>query len=163
MPFRPPLASASLSAVVASVMTFGTWEAVARAKQLASEDPARLRAIALALAVHVTVALSVVFAVRIAERRFHRRLSWPWGTLASIPVFLVLALEIVHHVQSGEGGLRALSWFIGMVVGLPVALLAAWLTSWWMVGVAGVKCSTWCTLMAVLYLPLIVSHGLSHW
>lgn len=83
--------------------------------------------------------------------------------LASVPVFIVLALKVVHLVESGEeGGLRALAWFLGMIVGLPAALVVAWLTSWWMVGVAGMSCSTWCVTMAIAYVLLIASNGLGN-
>lgn len=113
------------------------------------------------LVLHVALACSFATAAVVAERRFRRRLAWPWGMLASAPVFVVLALEVVQLVESGaEGGLRAIAWFFGMVVGMPAAVLAAWLTSWWMVGIAGLSCSTWCVMMAVAYVLLIASTGL---
>lgn len=126
-------------------------------------DPARFREVVLWVVVHVCVAVSFVLMAFISERRFAKRVSWPTATVGAIGLFMVLALEAVRHCTSGEGGLRAMSWLFGMVLALPLAVLAGFLSTWWMVKQAGLSSTTWCTVTASVYALLITNYGLSHW
>jgi hypothetical protein len=138
-------------------------ESYARACELFAAEPERFHHIVIWLVLHAAAALLYVLAALVADRRFHKPLGWGYGTLGTSAVYVVIALELVEHNSHGQGGLGAMAWFFGIVIGIPAALLGAALTTWWMVGKAGLPTRAWALVCALAYVPLIAAHGFSHW
>lgn len=138
-------------------------ESYARASELFASEPARFREIVVWLLIHAAAALLFALAALIAERRFHKPFGWGYGALGTSAVYVVIALEFIEHNSHGQGGLGAMAWFFGIVLGVPAALIGAGVTTWWVVGKAGLPTRAWAILCALIYVPLIAAHGFSHW